>query len=732
MKIKVLLLIILPLITLLPLITFSQSQNNSKKLFLNKTSSKILVDGTIDLEWGKADSVSDFVQFQPYNGKRPIRRTVAKVLTTEYALYCLMICYDQKENIQNFTGLLDNFGGDVVSLMLDTFGDNRTAYKFAVSASGVRSDARLLDDARNRDYNWDGIWFAESKIHSWGFVIEMEIPYKSIQYDKTLSEWGLDFDRWRPIDSEDIYWCGYEENEGQRISKFGSLEFGKFKPKVTGLNLEIYPVGITKATYLGNNKYDIDPNAGVDVFYNPSQELTFQLTANPDFAQIEADPFDFNISRYESYFSEKRPFFTEGNEVFSPSGKQRNTGFYRPLELFYSRRIGKLLPDGNEVPLQVGTRAFGRINDWEYGGFFALTGKTNYEEDGQNLTEQKAIFGSARVTKQILGNSSIGALFVGKHTQGNDYGVLDIDGAFRGTNWQLAYQVARSFDNNDGDFAVSAGFTQFKETWVNMFRGRYIGDKFDIDQIGYVPWRGTFNGVGLTGPRWQFDSGSVRAILLYFGGYADWEKADDFIDGGGIIGFNMNFRNNWGFEINLDGGKSKDEGIKYSSYNASISSWFNTSPNWSANFNGGYSKTYNFSREYLAFYSWGGASINWKPFNILSFGSSLNIFVEGNPNNAVEDITYNARPYFSLTPINNLNIKMYADNVFNQSSDKLEQVIIGLLFSYNFSPKSWIYFALNEIRDRSDEFDKSDNLLPRKMHVQNRAGVFKIKYLYYF
>ncbi len=110
-----------------------------------------------------------------------------------------------------------------------------------------------------------------------------------------------------------------------------------------------------KATYLGNNKYETDPDAGIDIFYNPSQELTFQLTANPDFAQIEADPFDFNISRYESYFSEKRPFFTEGNEVFSPSGKQRNSGFYRPLELFYSRRIGKLLPDGTEVPLQVGT-----------------------------------------------------------------------------------------------------------------------------------------------------------------------------------------------------------------------------------------------------------------------------------------------------------------------------------------------------------------------------------------
>ena len=74
--------------------------------------------------------------------------------------------------------------------------------------------------------------------------------------------------------------------------------------------------------------------------------------------QIEADPFDFNISRYESYFDERRPFFTEGKEVFMPSGRQTNTGFYRPMELFYSRRIGKLLPDGKRVPLILGTKAF--------------------------------------------------------------------------------------------------------------------------------------------------------------------------------------------------------------------------------------------------------------------------------------------------------------------------------------------------------------------------------------
>jgi hypothetical protein len=238
---------------------------------------------------------------------------------------------------------LDDFGGDVVSLMLDTFGDKRTAYKFAVSASGIRSDCRMLDDGRNRDYGWDGVWFASTRVYDWGYVVEMEIPFRSIQYDETLSSWGVDFDRWIPVSNEDLYWTSYEENEGLRISKFGTLELNGNRPTVKGLNLEIYPVGIAKASLVRDGVYEVAPDAGIDLFYNPSQKFTFQLTANPDFAQIEADPFDFNISRYESYFEERRPFFTQGNEIFMPSGRERNSGFYRPLELFYSRRIGKKL-----------------------------------------------------------------------------------------------------------------------------------------------------------------------------------------------------------------------------------------------------------------------------------------------------------------------------------------------------------------------------------------------------
>ena len=722
------------LIIILPsLLLGTENKNLEKALHLIKIEKDVMLDGKIDDVWNFADSTTNFFQLEPYFNQPTSVKTIAKVLTTEEALYCLMICYDDKQNIQANAGMQDGYTGDIVSIMLDTFNDKQTAYKFAINASGVTADSRMLDDARNRDYSWDGIWDGASKIYDWGYVVEMKIPYKSIKYDNALTEWGLDFDRWRSFNKEDIYWCEYEQSEGQRISKFGKLIFENFNPSVTGLNLEVYPVGLSKIKYLGNNKYDFDPTVGLDIFYNPSEQLTFQLTANPDFAQIEADPFSFNISRYESYFSERRPFFTEGNEVFNPSGKQSNSGFYQPLELFYSRRIGKQLPGGKEVPLIFGTKAFGRYNDWEYGGFVAMTGETDYvDDDGNNLKESQAYFGSGRIKKKILDNSAIGLLIVGKQTKDNTYGVIDIDGAFRAADWQLAYQFARSFNNSDGDYAASLGFHGISDTWGNLFRIRAIGNNFDVKQIGYVPWKGTLSSLALTGPVWYFDDGAIRNIFVYFGPIIEYEHEDLYTDRGAVLGFNMQFRDGWGYEINTDFGKSKDEGIIYDSYSINLSSWFNVSQKWSANIWGGYSRTYNFDRDYLAFYSWFGGYVEWKALDVLEIGTSYDMFIEGNPESKIEDITYNARPFFSLTPINNLNFRVYVDNVFVRSSDRMERIIAGFLFSWNFLPKSWIYFAINEFQDRSEEYDVNNNLLPSRMHTTDRAGVFKIKYLYYF
>jgi hypothetical protein len=295
---------------------YGQSANSDKILFVKKSPDKIIIDGIIDSLWTKADSSSDFFQMEPFFNQKPSVETTVKLLSDDSYLYALFICYDDNPNqILANQGMHDGFTGDIVSIMIDTFGDKQSAYKFAVNASGVKSDSRLLDDGRQRDYTWDGIWDAESRIYHWGYVVEIRIPFKSIKFTKGLNQWGLDFDRFRSFNREDLFWCKYEQNEGQRISKFGKIIFVDNFPSQTGLNLEIYPVGISKM-FLQNDKYKNELSAGLDITYNPSEQLTLLFSAYPDFAQIEADPFNFNISRYETYFRERRHFSLKETKYF--------------------------------------------------------------------------------------------------------------------------------------------------------------------------------------------------------------------------------------------------------------------------------------------------------------------------------------------------------------------------------------------------------------------------------
>jgi len=155
------------LILILGFYGFLCANNNDKIINIKTTPEPPVLDGVIDPCWNRADSAVKFFQLSPYYGKKPTQKTVARILTTRKSLFCLMVCYDDQNQVQAYKGTLDNISGDNCSLMLDTFGNSRTAYKFAVSASGVRSDCRLVDDARNRDYSWDGIWFAESKVYDW-------------------------------------------------------------------------------------------------------------------------------------------------------------------------------------------------------------------------------------------------------------------------------------------------------------------------------------------------------------------------------------------------------------------------------------------------------------------------------------------------------------------------------------------------------------------------------------
>jgi hypothetical protein len=346
--------------------------------------------------------------------------------------------------------------------------------------------------------------------------------------------------------------------------------------------------------------------------------------------------------------------------------------------------------------------------------------------EGERLTEPQASFLSARVKRRILGNSSVGVPMVGKMTPGNMFGVLDVDGAFRGSDWQLSYQLARSVRNSAGDFAGSAGLVASGESWSTLVRTRLVGTNFDVNEVGYVPWKGTAEVTALTGPVWYFDTGPLLRVQLLAGGFSLYEHADLYTDAAAAIVLNGNFRSNWGGELTYVEGKNKDQGHLYRAYEVDVSLWFDISPRWHADMYGGYSLTYNFRRDYLAPYSWINLSAQWKVTTVLELGATAAAYVEMDPQRRIEEVTYNARPFCSFTPINDLNIRVYVDNVFARSTGRLERMFTGFLFSYNFLPKSWIYLAYNELREQQATGHRG---VPP---VTGRVGVAKIKYLYFF
>jgi hypothetical protein len=148
-------------------------------------------------------------------------------------------------------------------------------------------------------------------------------------------------------------------------------------------------------------------------------------------------------------------------------------------------------------------------------------------------------------------------------------------------------------------------------------------------------------------------------MFQYSGFQVTYEHDDLYTDWTGVLGLNMQFRSNWGFETTIIAGESKDLGVKYTYYEGDLSSWFNLSPRWNANAWGGIARSYNFSRDYVGLYSWFGSYAEWKALDILELGTTYEMYIEGNPEGKVEDVTYNARPFVSLTPVNNLNLRLY-------------------------------------------------------------------------
>lgn len=305
----------------------------------------ISIDGALDERaWEAAPPITTFTQQQPVEGAAPTQRTEVRVLYDDDALYIGARMYDT-EGARGVRPQLvrrdATLNSDLLTIDLDPFRDRLHHVAFSINPSGVRGDA--LDG----DASWDPVWEGAARIDSLGWTAEMRIPLSQLRFPRdSVQTWGMEITRIVQRLNEDDLWSFYPRNAVGGPAFYGALT--GIAPEGSPSRLELLPYGVIGTSRLtpepGNPLFDAHKGTlrvGGDLKYAAASNLTLSATINPDFGQVEVDPAVVNLSAYETYYSEKRPFFVEGSNLFDYGQPACDINCGLGLELFYSRRIGR-------------------------------------------------------------------------------------------------------------------------------------------------------------------------------------------------------------------------------------------------------------------------------------------------------------------------------------------------------------------------------------------------------
>jgi hypothetical protein len=342
--------LIISLVVTILLISSAFGQAPEKKRYkATQITTAPLIDGVLDEQlWQQGEWIDDFTQNEPYSGRPASQRTEFKILFDDNNLYVAIKAFDTSpDSIVNRLTRRDEADGDLVGIIVDSYHDLRTGFLFGVSSAGVKYDHLFSNDGQNEDSSWDPNWWVKTSVNKEGWIAEMKIPFSQVRFEKNSGNvWGLEIARVLYRKNETAFWQHIPREAPGFIHMIGELSgLEKIKPRKI---LDITPYGVAKAETFkaepGNpfmkegNSYGV--NGGIDAKIGVTNNMTMDLTINPDFGQVEADPSEVNLSAYETYFREKRPFFIEGNNITN-FGLGLGDGGIGNDNLFYSRRIGR-------------------------------------------------------------------------------------------------------------------------------------------------------------------------------------------------------------------------------------------------------------------------------------------------------------------------------------------------------------------------------------------------------
>jgi hypothetical protein len=498
------------------------------------------IDGVLDeAAWALAQPLVDFVQRDPEEGEPATERTRAWVLYDDGSLYVGIRAYDSEpEKIVGQLTRRDMWSAsDWIIISIDSYYDRRTAFEFAVNPAGVERDTYRYDDT-NEDDSWNAVWDVATSVDGEGWVAEFRIPFSQLRFSEAPEQiWGFNIERDIQRKNETVLWKPIPKDASGWVSEYGELAgINGIRPP---RRLEVLPYvvatqGFTPA--VDGNPFrtgsEFQGNVGADLKYGITNNLTLNLTLNPDFGQVEADPSVVNLSAFETFFQEKRPFFLEGANIFS-FGLNGSGSFE---QLFYSRRIGRRPQGGadsrggyvdypdNTTIIAAGKLSGKSASGWSVGVLDAVTaeeraavvdGEGNRFED---TVEPLTNYAVARVQKDFNGGASaVGVILtsVNRNLPGSlDYlrgsayaGGFDARHRFGGGDWEVSGQLLGSYVRGS---AAAIDATQNSSA-------RYF-QRPDADHLDYDPTRtslaGTSGAFGLAkigGGNWR---GSLQSAWV--------------------------------------------------------------------------------------------------------------------------------------------------------------------------------------------------------------------------
>ncbi len=436
-----------------------------------------------DACWQLVEWTSEFVQWQPTEGAAPTYQTAFKVLYDQEALYIAYRAFDgEPGRIADYLTRRDRFPGDWVEVNIDSYHDLRTGFSFTASVSGTRGDEFISDDGNNWDGNWDPIWSLTTHIDGEGWTAEIRIPFSQLRFSDTDEQiWGLQVQRRFFRQEERSLWQPKSKDDPGWVSRFGELR------GIRGIQSRRYVELLPYALARGE-RYETVPGdpfldgsagaaqAGLDGKVGVAGNMTLDFTVNPDFGQVEADPSVINLTAFETFFEEKRPFFIEGKNITSFQIAPANAGgnFTRD-NLFYSRRIGRRpqgdaeLEDGEyaDAPQNTSILAAAKMTGKTQGGLsLGLLESVTAEEKADissstgertQTVEPLTNFLLGRLQKDIAkGDTRLGAMVTATHRNINDpslgtlhdaaySGGLDLYHSWKNKVWYAAFNGAASW-----------------------------------------------------------------------------------------------------------------------------------------------------------------------------------------------------------------------------------------------------------------------------------------------